>query len=508
MSATADWTAEGNQVGAGLGSWVSTAEDVNGDGYGDVIVGAYTYDNGETDEGRAFLYYGTATGIAVTPAWTAESNQADAVLGQVSATGDVNGDGYDDVIVGAPGWDGSQHDAGRAWVYYGSASGLSTSPDWTAEGTQPDAYFGYAIGAAGDVNGDGYSDVLVGESGTHESRGRAYLCYGSESGLSTVLGWSVQGQTWAAAYGFAVGTAGDVNGDGYSDVAVGSPGYDGGMGWAQGAVYVYHGSAKGLQPSADWMVVGDQAGSYFGVAVKTAGDVSGDGYADLVVGTHRYSNGQYEEGRASFYFGSRTGLNSSAAWVIESNQTQAYYGCTLGSAGDVNADGYADLIVGAVFFDAGQADEGAAFVYYGNQGGLSLQPQQLRSDDSAPIAYLGKSDESDSFRLALLGRTPFGRGKVKLEWEVKPRGVLFDGAGLQRSAEWIDTGTAGDGGWIGFLRRRYGDTSGTAGMVCDRGPGAGANGKSLAEKASRDCSGRRDSIGHLGRQAAGTRATS
>ena len=108
-------------------------------------------------------------------------------------------------------------------------------------------------------------------------------------------------------FGHSVGTAGDVNGDGYSDVVVGSLGYDGGLGWAQGAVYVYYGSATGLHASADWMAVGDQADSYFGVAAKTAGDVNGDGYADLVVGTHRYSNGQYREGRASLYLGSQAG---------------------------------------------------------------------------------------------------------------------------------------------------------------------------------------------------------
>ena len=99
--------------------------------------------------------------------------------------------------------------------------------------------------------------------------------------------------------------------------------------------------------------------------------------------------------------------------------------------------------MGRLYFDAGQTDEGAAFVYYGNRGGLSLRPQQRRSDNSAPVAYLGQSDQPDRFRLALLGRTPFGRGKIKLEWEVKPRGVPFDGTGLQRSADWVDTGTAG-----------------------------------------------------------------
>jgi hypothetical protein len=90
-----------------------------------------------------------------------------------------------------------------------------------------------------------------------------------------------------------------------------------------------------------------------------------------------------------------------------------------------------------------QTQEGRAFVYYGNRGaGLSLNPRQRRSDDSAPVAHLGLT-EGNAFRLALLGRTPFGRGKVKLEWEVKPLGTLFDGTGTQQSAAWMDSGTAG-----------------------------------------------------------------
>ena len=80
-------------------------------------------------------------------------------------------------------------------------------------------------------------------------------------------------------------------------------------------------------------------------------------------------------------------------------------------------------------YDNGQTDEGRAFVYYGNGGGVSLHPRQRRGDNAAPIAPGGKSDRTDGFRLALLGRTPFGRGQVKLEWEVKPLGVLFDGQG-------------------------------------------------------------------------------
>jgi hypothetical protein len=152
----ASWKAEGNQHGAHFGNSVDTAGDVNGDGYDDVIVGSYQYDNGQRNEGRAFVSYGSASGLSLTPDWTAESDQIGAWFGfSVGTAGDVNGDGYDDVIVGAI-------STGHAYVYYGSASGLSLTPDWTAESNQALAYFGSSVGTAGDVNGDGYADVIVG----------------------------------------------------------------------------------------------------------------------------------------------------------------------------------------------------------------------------------------------------------------------------------------------------------------------------------------------------------
>jgi hypothetical protein len=102
LSTTPDWTAESNQAGAQFGFSVASAGDVNGDGFSDVIVGAWLFDNGETDEGRAFVYHGSASGLSTTPNWTAESNQAGAWFGySVASAGDVNGDGFSDVIVGA-----------------------------------------------------------------------------------------------------------------------------------------------------------------------------------------------------------------------------------------------------------------------------------------------------------------------------------------------------------------------------------------------------------------------
>ena len=123
-----------------FGYSVATAGDVNGDGFSDVIVGAIWFDNGQTDEGRAFVYHGSASGLGLCPAWTAEGDQASALFGySVATAGDVNGDGYSDVIVGAVQYDNGQTDEGRAFVYHGSSSGLATSAAWTAESNQASA---------------------------------------------------------------------------------------------------------------------------------------------------------------------------------------------------------------------------------------------------------------------------------------------------------------------------------------------------------------------------------
>src|SRR5262249_6822621 len=99
-----------------------------------IIVGANGYDDGEADEGRAFVYHGSPRGFDSTPSWTAESDQPQAFFGQsVAGVGDVNGDGYDDVVVGAHGYDGDRFDEGRIYLFYGSASGLGATPAWTGE---------------------------------------------------------------------------------------------------------------------------------------------------------------------------------------------------------------------------------------------------------------------------------------------------------------------------------------------------------------------------------------
>ena len=305
---------------------VSGAGDVNGDGYADVIVGAYCYDNGETDEGRAYVYHGSVTGLGAAAAWTAESNQASAYFGySVSGAGDVNGDGYADVIVGAYYYDNGETDEGRAYVYHGSVTGLGAAAAWTAESNQASARFGYSVSGAGDVNGDGYADVIVGAyyyDNGESNEGRAYVYHGSVTGLGAAAAWTAESNQASAYFGHSVSGAGDVNGDGYADVIVGAHYYDNGE-TDEGRAYVYHGSVTGLGAAAAWTAESNQASAYFGYSVSGAGDVNGDGYADVIVGAYCYDNGETNEGRAYVYHGSVTGLGAAAAWTAESNQASA-----------------------------------------------------------------------------------------------------------------------------------------------------------------------------------------
>ncbi len=377
-----DWTAESDQADSQFGYAVSAAGDVNNDGFDDVIVGAWFYDNGQVDEGRVYAFYGSATGLSATPDWIVESNQSGARLGHsIDTAGDINNDGYDDVILGADLFDNGEINEGMASVYYGSATGLSASPDWTAEGNQAGSQFGVSVASAGDINGDGYDDILIGAylyDNPESDEGRAFLYYGSAAGLG-VSGtpnnavWSMESNQIGARFGHSVGTAGDVNGDGFSDIIIGAYRYDNPE-VDEGLVQLFYGSASGLSQTADWTADSNQAGAQFGSQVSTAGDVNSDGFSDIIAGAPNFDNGETDEGRAYVYYGSAGGLNTAADWTAEINQTAAIFGWTVGTAGDVNGDGYGDVIVGAPFYDNGETDEGGAFVYYGAAGGLSNSP--------------------------------------------------------------------------------------------------------------------------------------
>lgn len=390
LNTIADWMAEGNQLGASFGLTLDTAGDVNGDGYDDILIGSPYFDNGEANSGRVFVYHGSASGLSLSSSWEAGGSQANAIFGQsVGTAGDVNNDGYSDIIIGSSYNDGQT--AGRVSVYFGGSTGLSLTPDWEVQSGQANAGFGIAVSTAGDVNNDGYDDILIGAylyDNGQSDEGRAYLYYGSASGPGGTP-WTAESNQANANFGVAVNAAGDVNGDGYDDVIVGAYRYDSGQnneGWA----YVYHGSSTGLSTTYSWHGEGNQGSAFFGFAVSGAGDVNGDGYDDVIVGAYQADNGQTDEGLVFVFHGSTSGVAATAAWYAESNQAGAQLGFDVSSAGDVNGDGYDDVIVGGPEYDNGETGEGLVQVYQGSASGLSSAPDWSMESDQAS-ARLGRA---------------------------------------------------------------------------------------------------------------------
>jgi hypothetical protein len=399
---------------ASFGYSVASAGDVNGDGYADFLVGAYGADS---NSGAAHLYLGSATPSPADWNGGAHTGRIDlvnldgpsAIFGaSVASTGDVNGDGYGDFVVGAS-------KAGVVHLYLGSATPSATDLNGATPAGRIDlagpagfAAFGNAVASAGDVNGDGYADFVVGDGGANAAAGAAYLYLGSAT--PSAAAWNQAAPTARidltnpdgsnAAFGVSVTSAGDVNGDGYADFLIGALN----AGSNAGAAHLYFGSAT---PSATaWnrpsltaridLINPDGAGALFGASVASAGDVNGDGYADFVVGAEGVSTGA---GAAHLYLGAAT--PSAAVWngaaptkrlnLANPDGAGARFGASVASVGDVNGDGYADFLVGA--HDA--ASGGAVQLYLGSavpsatawSGASSTVRMDLTNPDGASARF-------------------------------------------------------------------------------------------------------------------------
>ena len=362
------------------GSTAASAGDVNGDGYFDAIVGV-PHGQLEENEGAAYLFSGSPYGLRSRPLWLDGSQSGSGFGYSVASAGDVNGDGYSDVIVGAYDRERGGRDRGAAFIYLGSTRGLNVDP-LRLEGDQAGSGFGWSVASAGDVNGDGFSDVLVGapfyESDAQEE-GSVFLYLGSASGLDSEP-LRLDGVQTGSGFGWSIASAGDINGDGYSDIIVGAPRYDGSQS-DEGVAFLYLGSKDGLQVGRFRLEV-SQAGAGFGFSVAPVGDIDGDGYADFIVGAPYYDNGQPDEGAAFLYLGSSVGLNYAPVWM-EAEGEYAGFGWSVASAGDVNKDGYGDVLVGAPRYAGG---EGAAFLFRGSSSGLA-GVQVITGDDRAGSGF-------------------------------------------------------------------------------------------------------------------------
>ncbi|SDH39154.1 FG-GAP repeat-containing protein [Dyadobacter soli] len=387
---------ESNQANAWFGTAVASAGDVNGDGYSDILVGCYTYDNGQTDEGHVFVYHGGAEGIGTNEALTLSGGVSGAMIGySVASAGDVNSDGFDDVIVGAPEYDYNGITGGIAIVYNGSADGIDANNKVILSKTKPGSYFGSSVAAAGDVNGDGYGDIIIGArdySDGQNKEGAAFIFPGSNSGIVAGLSQTLQKDVANAGLGTSVSGAGDINRDGFADVVIGAPNFASGQN-TFGAIYIYYGSSNnGAQNPT--MIQGYSVNSGFGSDVSSAGDINGDGFSDVIAGAYAESLGEVQEGAAYIFQGANGGINS-AGKVLQSNQPNAWFGASVASAGDVNADGFGDIVVGAPYYDKNEFNEGVAFVYYGNSSGvISANPAPAILEINMLGAQFGSSVQS------------------------------------------------------------------------------------------------------------------
>lgn len=317
---------------------VAFAGDVNADGYDELII------SDPADE-RVNVYLGTPSGVSTNPAWTLAEFAGHATesgfndpLASVAGAGDVNGDGYDDIIVGVP----TNEVPGHATVYLGSSSGLRTDESAVVLDANTGIYdgFGLCVSGAGDVNGDGYADVIVGALNPYVA-----VYYGSATGVSetemTVLDAGVASVTGAG----AVSGAGDVNGDGYDDVVIGVQDVSN---RSRGVVLVFQGGASGISSTPVWTREGETDTDFYGWSVAGAGDVNGDGYGDVITGTEQIPE---------IFLGSAAGLETEPVAVLATG------GQSVSGAGDVDRDGLDDVVVAggnvflaATFLDSGSSD--------------------------------------------------------------------------------------------------------------------------------------------------------
>jgi hypothetical protein len=387
-SSSPDWTHAGSQIWAAYGSSVATAGDINGDGYSDVIVGAPRYDDQSAnpeDVGRVYIYHGSASGLAANHAWSTLGTWYSYLGYSVATAGDVNNDGYADVIIGAPGRDTGLEAAsnGAAYLYYGSASGINNTIHERFDGRDLYGQFGYSVSTAGDVNGDGCADVIIGapKADTFDGdleKGEVHVFYGGSPRMDGNPDWMVLTYQDYSNLGNSVATAGDVNSDGYADIIIGQKKYDGSGGQTDlGRALVWLGSSGGLPGSwrwddqADWIIYYATASSQFGYSVATAGDVNGDGYSDVLIGAPYYQTSGETRGMAVVFYGAANNLTHTPGWTYRGNYEDINLGYSVASAGDINGDGYADIIAGAPYYDSTYADQGAVFVWHGSTTGLN-----------------------------------------------------------------------------------------------------------------------------------------
>lgn len=341
----------------GFSTEMDCSGDFNNDGYSDCIYGApfndfsVLYD----DDGICYMYPGSATGLSAAATWTYGGTASFDKFGTAVANiGDINGDGYDDAAFGMPFKDQGSIDEGAIQIFLGSALGLSTIPFQMLTGDQDYAYFGSVIANAGDVNGDGFNDMILGIPDYDVSctdDGVIYLFYGSTYGFTDYPNWVYYGPDCFDSYGFSVAGNIDINADGFDDIIAGSP-YTTMAASTDGKADVFLGSIGGLGDYPDITFQGESADDNFGIVVSGAGDFNADGYDDFMIGSPNYNYGADPQGLVKIYYGKKDANGIDAyAWRLYRATHNTSFGSYISGGGDLNGDGADDIAIGEENFN-------------------------------------------------------------------------------------------------------------------------------------------------------------
>ena len=376
---TADAKLSGENAGDYAGWCVSTAGDVDNDGYDDVLVGAYGEDSGGSNAGAAYLVLGPISGTMTMASadgkFTGEFGGDQAGV-SVSDAGDVDNDGQGDFLVGAPGEDTGGSYAGAAYLFYGPVKGNKSlsRADAKLTGASAGDYAGWSVSSAGDVDGDGLDDILVGaryESTGGANAGAVYLVHGPLAGdLDLASADAIRtGEASDDLAGWSISGAGDVDNDGHADVVIGAPGEDS-AGTSAGAAYLVHGPFNGTSSLADSdaKFTGESSEDDAGYSVSTAGDSDLDGRSDILVGARYEDSVAADAGAAYLLYGPLSGSRSlkAAAAKLSGESADDNAGWSVSTAEDVNGDGHSDLLMGAYGEDSGGAKAGAVYLVFGS----------------------------------------------------------------------------------------------------------------------------------------------
>lgn len=419
-----------NDESGRLGFFVSPAGDINGDGDADFIIGAPGgFFDGTSTLGRAYVVYGENStprqeidlSYVVPEAFLEFIEQHTTIIGEVpedgfgyavSGAGDINGDGFDDLIIGALEAYGSDVGSGRVYIVFGQANGLGQQFDigsldgtngFVIDGEQRNGALGHVVSQAGDINADGIDDLLIGartfNGANGSSSGRVYVLFGTEDSFGASFGLSaldgnngfyMDGEGLGDHFGFSINQAGDVNGDGIDDLIVGAIyAKTGEANNKTGRAYVVFGQATSFGSSLDvgaldgsngFVMDGLGADDELGISVGSAGDINGDGFSDVVVGAVYNDVNGTRSGQAYVVFGKNTAFGASVdlaaldgtnGFILNGTQANDQFGWVSTGSGDVNGDGFDDVLVGARSVVVSGRYTGRAYVVFGQANGFS-----------------------------------------------------------------------------------------------------------------------------------------